>query len=217
MTQQEFQISDELYIYPTPAGAYYAVSSPHLDPARKLLRSLFQFRSSPRFNIDSLCDWTDIKDKQEIGDLLNRMQDLGWLQGCDTLQYVPNGALEDILPNLLAPLSSQGHALLADNLGFHIANKGFNYETAEQLSALSADITTLHERHMGLLSHNLGLNSSAWALVDVAGNSQVGFWPIYIGSQRFVLVVGGVPHLNQPVLITLIWALSIRYGKGDQL
>jgi hypothetical protein len=57
------------------------------------------------------------------------------------------------------------------------------------------------------------LDTAAWALVDAAGNGQVGFWPLFIGEQRFVLVVSDFPYLNQQALTTLVWALSIRYGK----
>jgi len=209
----DFTIKDNLYIYPTPAGAYYAVSSPTDDPARKLLRTLFQFSETPLLAVEGMQLWTGIKDKDEILALLNRMQNLGWLQGCEAPQPLPSGNFEDILPELLSPLSNRGNVLLADNLGFYIAYSGFNYETVEQLSALSADISLLHERHLGLLENNLGLNSSAWAIVDAAGNSQVGFWPLYIGKQRFVLVIGGLPHLNQAMLISLIWVLSMRFGK----
>ncbi len=217
MLEENFEVSEDLYLYPTPAGAYYAVSTPETDPARKLLRSLFQFRSTPRLNCDNLTERTGLNDKEHVAELVERMQNLAWLQGCEEVQYVPSGSLEDVLPELLMPLSEKGNVLLADSLGFHIAHRGFNYEAVEQLSALSAGLATLHERHYGLLRKNLGLNTSAWAVVDVAGNSQVGFWPLYIGEQKFVLVIGGVPHLNQPTLTALVWALSIRYGEEDSL
>ncbi|MCF6336398.1 MAG: hypothetical protein L3J84_00395 [Gammaproteobacteria bacterium] len=211
----DFTIKENLYIYPTPAGAYYAVSSPTDDPAKRLLRTLFQFMETPSLTIDELHLYTGIKDKNEITALLKRMQGLDWLQGCKEPQSAPLGDFEKILPELLSPLSNRGNVLLADNLGFHIAYNGFNYETVEQLSALSADISSLHERHIGLLENNLGLNSSAWAIVDAAGNSQVGFWPLYIGEQRFVLVIGGLPRMNQPILISLIWALNMRFAKEN--
>ncbi|HHI92377.1 MAG TPA: hypothetical protein ENK04_02515 [Gammaproteobacteria bacterium] len=211
----DFAIKENLYIYPTPAGAYYAVSSPTDDPAKRLLRALFQFMETPNLSFDDLHLYTGIKDRDEIAALLKRMQSLDWLQGCEEPQSVPPGDFEEILPELLSPLSNRGHVLLADNLGFHISYNGFNYETVEQLSALSADISSLHERHIGLLENNLGLNSSAWAIVDAAGNSQVGFWPLYIGKQRFVLVIGGLPRMNQPILISLIWALNIRFAKEN--
>jgi len=211
----DFAIKEDLYIYPTPAGAYYAVSSPTDDPAKRILRALFQFMESPRLTFDDLHRYTGIQDKDEIATLLKRMQSLDWLQGCEEPQNAPPNNFEEILPGLLSPLSNRGNVLLADNLGFHIAYNGFNYETVEQLSALSADISSLHERHIGLLENNLGLNSSAWAIVDAAGNSQVGFWPLYIGEQRFVLVIGGLPRMNQPILISLIWALNMRFCKEN--
>jgi hypothetical protein len=62
-----------------------------------------------------------------------------------------------------------------------------------------------------VLEQSLNLSSSAWAIVGAGGNSEVGFWPLYIGSQRFVLIIRGIPHLNRPALVSLIWALTRRY------
>ncbi|MCB1013508.1 MAG: hypothetical protein KDB10_00110, partial [Acidimicrobiales bacterium] len=56
------------------------------------------------------------------------------------------------------------------------------------------------------------LPTSAWALVDGAGNSQVGFWPLHIGEERFVLSVVGIPRLHQQAFTDLIWVLMLRYG-----
>ena len=156
--------------------------------------------------------WNLCKDEGESLELLYHTQNLGWVEGVDQRQAAPTGALEDIVPNLLPALSGNGKALLADSQGFYVSSQGFTHEAAEELSALSADIASLHDRHQGLLGNNLRLGSSAWALIDAAGNSQVGFWPLFIGDQRFVLVVGGTPHFNQPALTTLVWTLSTRYG-----
>ena len=56
------------------------------------------------------------------------------------------------------------------------------------------------------------MNSSAWAVVDASGSSKLGFWPIYIGKLRFVLVIQGMPRLNQPDFVKLIWILNLRYS-----
>lgn len=210
----DLQVQENLFLYPTPAGAYYAVSSPEQDPARRLLRSLFQLRVSPRLDMDSLNEQIDAGDDLELLPLLKQMQDIGWLQGCEVAQHAPAGVLAEQLPQLLASLSSRGQVLLADNHGLQIAHTGIDSADVEQLSALSADVAILHERHLILLKNKLELNSSAWAIVDAAGNSQTGFWPMHIGKQRFVLVIGGVPRLNQNLFISLIWALSIRYAGG---
>ena len=212
---EDFQIQENLFLYPTPAGAYYAVSSPERDSARNLLRSLFNLRSSPLLSQETLVDHIDTGDETNVLYLLKQMQDNGWLQGCEVAQRAPDSALEDLLPELMAPLSNRGTVLLADNHGLHISSVGFDSADVEQLSALSADVSILHERHLSLLKNKLELNSSAWAIVDAAGNSQTGFWPMHIGSQRFVLVIGGMPRLNQPIFTSLIWALSIRYGVSS--
>ncbi|VAW83250.1 hypothetical protein MNBD_GAMMA13-1956 [hydrothermal vent metagenome] len=212
MTQYELKTG--LYISPTPTGAYYAVSSPETDPSRHLLHSVLQQQASPMLTMDGLIEWNQPNEGEAL-DLLYHMQSLGWVDGLAEPVNAPIGVLEDVLPSLLLPLSSNGKALLADDQGFYISSHGFAHETSEELSALSADIGSLYGRHSGLLKGNLGLGTSAWSLVDAGGNSQVGFWPMFIGAQRFVLVLGGMPRLNQPELLQLIWALSIRYGKRE--
>lgn len=208
-----YQLNEGLYISPTPAGAYYAISGNQENPSRRLLTSLLQLENTPLLNQDGVLEFTMTEDENEAMDLLYHLQMLGWIEGCDEPRTAPAGALEDIVPEYLPSLSSQNKALLADNLGFYISSIGFPHETAEELSALSADIASMHDRHIGLLRNNLGLDTSAWSLIDAAGNSRVGFWPMYISDQRFVLVASGIPHLNHPALTQLIWALSKRYGS----
>ncbi len=208
----EYQLADNLYIAATPAGAYYAVSGPEDDPSRQLLRALLRLEATPPLSLNGLQEWTGSDDGNESLELLYHAQTLGWLEGVDQQRTAPTGALEDIVPDLLPALSGSGKALLADDQGFYVSSQGFAHETAEELSALSADIASLHDRHRGLLRNNLGLGTGAWALIDAAGNSQVGFWPLFVGDQRFVLAVGGMPHLNQSALTSLVWVLSTRYG-----
>ena len=207
-----YQLMENQYIAPTPAGAYHAVSDPDKETARKFLSTLLLQESTPLLSLDGLCEWSETDDEKAAMELLYRIQNLGWVQGLEAPETAPEESLEVILPDLLPPLSGSGKAMLADSQGFYLASHGFPHEAAEELSALSADLASLHERHRGVLNKNLGLGSSAWAIVDAAGNSQVGFWPFYIGSHRFVLAVAGLPHLNQPALTQLIWALSKRYG-----
>ena len=208
----EFKLIDKLYISVSPAGAYYAVSEAADDPSRRLLRALLRQQSNPPLTLNGLKDWSEMEDAQDCLELLYHAQNLGWVEGLKEPGHAPTGALEDIVPDLLPVLSNSGKALLADSQGFYVCSRGFAHESAEELSALSADIASLHDRHRGLLNNNLGMGSSAWALIDAAGNSQVGFWPLFVGDQRFVLVVGGIPHFNQPALTKLVWALSTRYG-----
>ena len=116
------------------------------------------------------------------------------------------------MPTLLPALSREGKILLADSQGFYLHSHGFPHEAAEELSALSAEIATLHARRAGVLNRNLGLNGSAWALTNAAGHSQLGFWPLFVGSERFVLVISGAPAFNQPQLVELAFVLHKRFG-----
>ena len=208
------KIKDQsLYLTPTPAGAYYSVSGTEESPARQFLQSLLARDEGLQLGADDLLDHMPVDSEEDALTMVTHMQKLGWVQGLDTALEAPRGQLEAILPEILSQLSVGGKALLADEQGFYISSSGFPHETAEELSGLSASLATLHERYQGVLKNNLGEGSSAWGLVDAAGNSQVGFWPIFIGDHRFALVIGGQPQLNRPALILLVWALMMRYGK----
>ena len=208
-----YTLIDGLFLYPTPVGAYYAVSSNEEDKSRKFLKRLLQQSKTQTLTIEALMDLMNEENEEKALELLNHCQNLGWVQGVNDIMESPEGALEDVLPPLLANISETGKVLLADDQGFYLACHGFPHEVAEELSALSAEIATVHQRRSGLLMNNMGLGSQAWAIVDAFGNSQTGFWPVFIGKTRFVIAISGIPSFNQPDFVKLIWALSIRYAK----
>ncbi|MCF6235943.1 MAG: hypothetical protein L3J70_06155 [Gammaproteobacteria bacterium] len=208
-----YQIAENRYVTPTPAGAYYAVSSQSEDIARKLLLHLLAQSSTQLFDLDELHSWGfNDEHSDDVLDLIHRMQNLGWIQGSIASKKAPLGTIEEELPHLLEALTINGKALLADGDGFYLATHGFPHEAAEEISALSADLSKLHDRHEGLLKNNLSITVSAWGVIDAAGNSQLGFWPIYIGSSHFVLVLSGLPNLNQSAFVDLVWLLGRRYS-----
>lgn len=112
---------------------------------------------------------------------------------------------------MIRSLSLDRKALVADPQGFCVANVGFTHEAAEELSVLSADLASLSTRRNGVIHGNLRIESQNWALVDASGNSKLGFWPLRIGTNCFVLVVQGVPAFNQWLYCDVIWALCRRY------
>ncbi|MCP3953531.1 MAG: hypothetical protein GY697_15140 [Desulfobacterales bacterium] len=213
------KLKDEsLFLAPTPAGAYFSVSGAEETPARQFLQFLLAQKKGFKLNEENLQKMMPVKDSGDASAMLTHMQKLGWVQGLERALEAPTDRLETILPNLLSQLSASSKALLADDQGFYISSCGFPHETAEELSGLSASLATLHDRYQGVLRNNLGENSSAWGLVDAMGNSQVGFWPMFIGEHRFGLVIGGLPQMNRVALISLVWALMMRYGKAvDQI
>ncbi|MCQ8179963.1 hypothetical protein NP603_02470 [Methylomonas sp. SURF-1] len=213
---ERFTLVEGLFLYPTPAGAYYAVAYPDSDKPRRFLLRLLQQAQTPALALPPLQSLMEIEDEQKALEMLLHCQKLGWVQGVDTPLQAPAGALEDVLPGLLAAISESGKVLLADDQGFYLACSGFPHETAEELSALSAELATVHKRRSGLLSNNMGIASHAWAIVDAFGASQIGFWPIFVGGRRFVLAIAGTPHFNQAEFVSLAWILTTRYvKKGD--
>ncbi|MCK9605984.1 MAG: hypothetical protein M0R33_05975 [Methylomonas sp.] len=209
----ELTLIEGLFLYPTPAGAYQAISTPEADKPRRFLRRLLQEPQTPALNLEPLCRLAESDDHARVLELLHHCQKLGWVQGVDDVLQAPQGALEDLLPDLLGRISENGKVLLADEQGFYLACSGFAHEVAEELSALSADLATVHQRRSGLLVSNMGIASHAWAIVDAFGCSQIGFWPLFIGGHHFVIAIAGIPHFNQPEFVSLIWALCTRYTK----
>lgn len=207
-----YHLTEGLYLYPTPSGAYYAVASNEMDKSRQFIRQMLLRPQTQALTVENLQMLTGLDDADKSIELLHHCQKLGWVQGVDKVLSYPSEQLEKILPDMLGAISENGKVLLADKEGFYLGSHGFPHEVAEELSALSAEIATVHARRSGVLVNNLGQASQAWAIVDVFGNSQMGFWPLFIGNNRFVLVISGVPHFNQPEFVSLVWTLAIRYA-----
>ncbi|WP_456444521.1 hypothetical protein [Thiolapillus sp.] len=212
---EELQLQSGVYLSPTPAGAFYCCASPQEDPARHVLQSLFNRRRNPVLDSSTLEEWTD-SSAEDATTLLYHMQRQSLVQGLNNPQTCPEGPLEEVVPFLLPALSGDGKALLADDQGFYVASSGFPHESAEELAALSASLGLLHKRHQGLLNRNLGYQGNAWTLSDAAGNSQIGFWPLFVGTQRFSLVISGLPRFNQKSFTRLVWSLGVRYGDQPE-
>lgn len=209
-------VGSGFYLQPTPAGAYYAVGNPDHTPERFLLLNLMSSPASRKTTGPDLMRWTSQQTDQEALSVVFRAQERGWLEGFRQPQGPPPGSLEPIATRCLLSLSSTGFGLLSDAQGFCIASQGFDAGSSDFLAAVSADIASMHERHSRYLADASGTSTGAWALVDMAGNSRVGFWPLFVGEHRFVLALGGLPALNHPALVELVWALTIRYGGIDQ-
>ncbi len=211
----ELVLTEGLFLHPTPGGAYSAVSAAEGNSTKALLRNLLGQEKTPALTAETLAALSGLESEDETLELLKHLQSLAWVEGLDSERAVLDSPLEEVLPELLGRLSNSGKALLGDEQGFYLASSGFPHEVAEELSALSAELASLHARRSGLLVNNLGLASSAWSIVDAAGHSKIGFWPLYIGKQRFVLVMEGIPCLNRPEFVELIWMLSRRYASSS--
>jgi len=207
-----FTLNEDLYINITPLGAYYAVQDKAKNVTRSLLLKLLRLDETPELSSDTISEVSQME-SDDAFNLLHRMQKLGLISGQKIIENPPEENIESILPDLLAPLSDSQKVLLAEHSGLYLGASGFPHKDAEELAAISSNLSEVYQRHKDLLQGNLGFNQHAWGLIDAAGNSEVGFWPLYIGFNQFTLVVHGMPQLNRPGFKHLIWSLVKRYGK----
>jgi hypothetical protein len=187
------------FLLPTPAGAYFASAEASDDRLRSFIRLLLAQPVTP--------SWQD----QDDG-FVRRLAAIGWIQYLDDPRSVSRDGIENALLRLLPALSGKQQALLADAHGFHLASTGFAPNHAEELAARSANVTPRHNPYQRSVSQDLRMYASAWSLPAASGHARIGFWPLYVGGQRFVLVIAGTPQLNQPELVDLVWLLQQRYG-----
>ncbi len=207
-----YQLIEEFYLLPTAAGAFYAVSSPEKEPLRSLLLSLLREKTSTKVDDENLAKWFGADNQQFALEQLHRAQTLSLIQGYRESQAAPKLGMGRELQDLLPHLSSVGKAMLADWNGLSLSRCGISDETAAMLSALCADLIAVQNRHAQRLEAHFGLGTQGWAAVDAYGSSRIGAWPLYIGEQRFMLVLIGEPQLNKAEFIALVWILINRYG-----
>lgn len=210
----EYILTENLYLGITPGGTYYAVQDDADEPGREFLHRLLQEGVTPVFTVEAACELTGYKKKRAL-EFVHWMQEAGLVLGLERSESAPDETLERLLPKLLRTLSDEGKAILAESRGLYLGSAGYTHEAAEELAALSANLTSVYTRHKELLQGNLGYRQRAWGLVNASGNSEVGFWPLYIGKNRFTLIIGGIPQFNQAGFKRLVWALEMRYGKTE--
>lgn len=212
MSNELFSINENLYGHVTPAGVYYAVSHREMNVGKQLLINLLQHSSEQYLDINAACKWSGCDETAALT-LLYRLQYMEFLFGSTQPQQMIEESPETILPSLLEQLSDTGRALLAEESGLYYAAAGFLHESAEELAALASDVLTLSKRHELLLKKNLGISENAWSICDPTGQSELGFFPLYIGQHTFLLVIGGHPKLQQNEFVSLVKVLIQRYGS----
>ena len=198
------------YLQITPAGAFYATVSSEPDDARALLLQLLSAEIALPYSEELIEELTDL-DQDQAADLFNKLRDKGFVELNENPVVVVDEVVEKMLPELLPLLSSTGRVALADDQGFCLGASGYEDSHSESLSALAADVISLHERHLPLLNRELSFSGESWGILDPIGQSQVGFWVIHMGSQKFMLIIDEMPKLNQQAFVNLLSVLARRY------
>ena len=198
------------YVQVTPAGAYYATLCSEADDARTLLLQLLSADIALPYSNALITGITGLS-PEPAAELFDQLYRKGFFELSKEPTLIVDEGLEKMLPELLLALSSTGRAVLGDDQGFCLGCAGFDEPHAEALSAMSADLIMLYERHHQLLAQQLGLKGESWGLLDPLGQSQLGFWVVHIGSKKFVLILDAMPQLNRVAMVELLSALARRY------
>lgn len=202
--------SQTRYIQICPAGAFYATVGSEPDDARAMLLLLLSSEVAIPYSSQLVEKLTGLGER-EAEDLFTKLTEKNFIELVETPNELVTGSVEQLLPDLLSGLSNAGKVALADHHGFCLGSVGYDDEMAEELCALAADLSSLHERHSLLLNQRLGFMGESWGLLDPVGLSQVGFWVMHLGHQRFILVIDEMPKLNQENYVDLISVLARRY------
>lgn len=211
--ESTLSLQSNLYPKITPAGAYYAVSGDTASASRTLLYGLLRSEPNETISNEKLMKWAETNDFESALNLLYRLQRLEFLYGDENVDNEDLNLSDEQLPELLSKLSNSGKALLADENGLYFANAGFHHEAAEELGILAGEIADVADRHQLLIKNNLHIHHSAWGICDPTGQSELTFFPLYIGMSKLILVIGGMPDLNKEEFVTLVKVLHNRYGN----
>ena len=197
------------YFQVTPSGAYYATLNTEPEALRALLLQLLSADTHIPY-ISSLLQKLTGMGEEEAEALLDKAVQHGFIDLPQDPEPIAAGTIEQLLPEFL-PQLADGRVLLADDQGFCLGQSGFDAEEAEAVAGMAADLVSMHERHQRLLASHLGFNGSSWALVDAVGQSELGFWTLHVGEQKFLLIMEGMPHLNRQPFVDLMSVLIRRY------
>ncbi|WP_029511066.1 hypothetical protein [Marinobacterium stanieri] len=197
------------YFQVTPSGAYYATLSTSNDALRALLLQLLSADTHIPYLSALLQKLTGLPETDAHA-LLDKAVQHGFVDLPENPDPIASGTIEQLLPEYL-PRLADGRVLLADDQGFCLGQSGFDPDEAEAVAGMAADLVSLHERHQSLLARHLGFDGSSWALVDAVGQSELGFWTLHVGEQKFLLILEGMPHLNRQPFVDLMSVLIRRY------
>ena len=197
------------YFQVTPSGAYYATLNTEPEALRALLLQLLSADTHIPY-ISSLLQKLTGMGEEEAQTLLDKAVQHGFVDLPQNPEPIATGTIEQLLPEYL-PQLADGRVLLADDQGFCLGQSGFGAGEAEAVGGVAADLVSMHERHQALLGRHLGLDGSSWALVDAVGQSELGFWTLHVGEQKFLLILEGMPHLNRQPFVDLMSVLIRRY------
>ena len=174
--------------------------------------ALLKSEGDQAFSVDFAKKYTGLEHDRAL-EFFRTLESGGFICGASVPYRQADTTIDILLPQVLPELSDRRQVILADaGRGFFLGLSGFSESQAEELAAFSSGLTALYDRRQTFLSDEVLLEDSALAFVDPAGHSQLGFWPLHIGSNTLTLIIRGIPDFNGASLRRLVWGLIQRYG-----
>ena len=209
----ELSLSGGLFAELTAAGAYYAMTTPATSREHlPFLWNVMREGSTTFFSEAAAQRWTDTPDPKTALEQVWRWQRMGLIRGTSEPMAPETLGMDDVLPALLVRLSSTSKGLIASANGMVMSSVGYRHETAEELAGFAVTFMACQEKAHRLLRNNLRIHTEGLGLIDAAGESDLGFWPMYIMDERWVLTLAGEPRLQDRALLRMVMALDLRYG-----
>ena len=156
-----------------------------------MLYSLLKASPTEVISSEKILAWADTSDINTALNLLYRLQRLEFLYGDENASNEDIHLTDECLP-YWSNFQAQVKALLADENGLYFANANFHHEAAEELGLLASEVTKMDSSHRLLIRNNLHINNNAWGICDPSGQSELTFFPLYIGNTKLILWLSAV-------------------------
>lgn len=200
------------FVRVTPAGCYFAIeggaegTADADEVARAELLALLRDAETPA--LDAL--------DADVAERVRAHVETGLVELVDVAERLPPDSFAERLPTLLPALSERGRVVLTESRsGLFLDYAGMEREDAEEIAVLASSLRATADRSSALLTRTFGIRSRAFGIVDPAGGSEIGFWPLRIGQNVFTLTILGIPRFNTAEFRLLVWSLVERYGQTD--
>ena len=207
------QSGKNMFMEVTSAGVFHLVCTPEMNDIKKVLFNILSYGFREELSIEIIMRVTGAGSVEDALGIIYKLQRIGYIKGSTSVAVQNFGDADNMLTVMLGRLSSIGKAVLADGDGMYVASSGLTHESAEELAGFSVECINLYQKHIRLMVNNLRIGSSAFALVNPSGRSEIGVWPVYIEHLRFALIIEGLPRLQHEDFVNMIRLLYSRYSE----
>ncbi len=200
------------FLVPSTIGAYLCITGALKDDQAPAVHWLFSQQASPRFDMSLLRNLREQAGIRNPKEIIRQLLVQRIVQFTSEPVHPPQEPMQDALPAMLAKLSKEERAMLADGNGLCIASIGFDHDRTEALSALASKLTAALYHADRDLFDLLDMKYGLTCLFDIASKRLFTFIPMSFGSHRLVAVTEGKAVFIGDTFRDFVWTLWGRYA-----